>query len=592
MLGKCNPDKIRTIFSFNGIELNAVKLFDSKYYSFYECTLDQLGQMPKLRRDIEKIEKEIHPAARIVAPIPGTINIGIEIPKVDCAPLFLCDLLSNFDNGDCTSGISMPLGISPQGTIVSYNLSKSDSLIFIGQNCEELEQSLNTFIWTLVSQNQPNKINFILADMSNLDIFPTSKISPYIAKIPSISGKIIKTTEEYGELISSLGREVSRRKEILRNNKARTIDDYNLTHGTIPHIVVVINSINDLWSLYGVNGCHGLSNLVMSVHGVGIHIWLTSRTVLRKQSFYELLDCLNDKIIFKLSDHDSKYLLGCNDANSLSGKGDMLYCNGATNFRAQIPTIDSFEVNVCANKIRDEYGIDSFYILPEDESALHDSDMLSVLDPMFDVAAELVVSTGQGSTSMIQRKFAIGYNRAGHIMDQLEMAGIVGPYVGSKNRAVLIDTISELELLLHDLSKNREERPHLRVKELSDELQHSESSIKSELNPDNNCDTQKDTIKTKEKIVSNNNNYKIPQTEQVNYRTRNDNGYCFLMIFVFIIVLVLGYFLIVSPLIAFFSKETKFEKKKRLMREKAHKTYVYVPEVKEYPSLFDYVNIL
>lgn len=585
MLSKCNPDKIRTIFSFNGIELNAVKLFDSSYYSFYECTLDQLGQMPKLRRDIEKIEKEIHPAARIVAPIPGTTNIGIEIPKVDCPPLFLSELISEFAKADNDCGISMPLGISPHGTIVSFNLSKSDSLLFIGQNCEELEQSINTLIWTLVSQNQPNKISFILADMSNLDIFPTAKISPYLIKIPSISSKIVKSTEEYGELVSSLDKEVSRRKELLRNNKARTIDDYNLTHETIPHIVVVINSINDLWSLYGVDGCHGLLNLVMSVHGAGIHIWMTSRNVLRKQSFYELLDCFNDKIIFKLSDHDSKYLLGCNDAYSLSGKGDILYCDGDVNLRAQIPRIDSFEVNICTNKIRNEYGTDSFYKLAGDES----EPQLSHLDPMFQEAAELVVETGQGSISMIQRKFSIGYNRAGRLMDQLEIAGIVGPYTGSKNRAVLIDSPKDLVLILQYIYNNQNEKTYKGESRLSgDDLYNIEQPTKTDIDLDIIEESNSKTNITSERITSTYNNYKGSQSKYVNNRTSNENGYCFLMLFVIILLLVIGYFFIVSPLIALFSKETKFEKKKRLMRERAHKSYVYVPEIKVYPSIFDY----
>lgn len=437
--------------------------------TMYEITPSAGVRISQIKRLEDDIAMSLAArGVRIIAPIPGTNSVGIEVAnsKPSVVPLKTMLMEDKFRN----SGYELPivLGRTISNEPLTFDLAKMPHLLVAGATGQGKSVGLNAIITSLLYTKHPSEMKFVLVDPKKVELSLYSKIEHhFLAKLPDAEEAIITDTQKVVYTLKSLTIEMDARYDLLKTAHVRNIKEYNEKflsrrlnplkgHRFMPFIVVVIDEYADLLMTAGREVEEPLTRLAQLARAIGIHLVIATQrpttniiTGLIKANFPA-------RIAFKvISSIDSRTILDTTGANQLIGRGDMLFMSGAELTRVQCALIETKEIDRVVQFISDQRGYSTAHYLPEyageEGEAMAGEVDLGKRDKLFDEAAKLVVQYQQGSTSLIQRRMNLGYNRAGRIMDQLEAAGIVGPSEGSKARQVLITDFNSLDRILASL---------------------------------------------------------------------------------------------------------------------------------------------
>lgn len=405
---------------------------------------------------------------RIIAPIPGKGTIGIEVPNrnPEVVPMRAVLASKKFQENDFQ--LPVALGKTISNEIFVADLAKMPHLLMAGATGQGKSVGLNAILVSLLYKKHPAYIKFVLVDPKKVELTLYNKIERhFLAKLPGDGDAIITDNQKVIHTLNSLCVEMDERYKLLQDAMVRNIVEYNSKflkrklnpqngHRFMPYIVVVIDEVADLMMTAGKEIEIPIARLAQLARAIGIHLILATQrpsvnviTGMIKANF-------PSRIAFRVTSKiDSRTILDGNGADQLIGKGDMLYSGGNDMIRLQCPFVDTPEVEDIVDFIGEQRAYPTAYILPEiqtDEGKVGGGEFdSSDRDSMFEDAARIIVQNQVGSTSMIQRKLKIGYNRAGRLMDQLEDAGVVGPNLGSKPRQVIIPDEIALEQFLQNL---------------------------------------------------------------------------------------------------------------------------------------------
>jgi S-DNA-T family DNA segregation ATPase FtsK/SpoIIIE len=408
---------------------------------------------------------------RIIAPIPGKGTIGIEVPNRNPEIVSMRSVISNKRFLESNADLAIVLGKTISNETYVVDLAKMPHLLVAGATGQGKSVGLNAIITSLLYRKHPSEIKFVLIDPKKVELTPYARLERhFLAKLPNTEEPIITDTQKVISTLNSLTVEMDTRYELLKKAHVRNIKEYNAKfkerrlnpehgHRFLPYIILVIDEFADLIMTAGREVETPIARLAQLARAVGIHLIIATQRPTTNIITGVIKANFPARIAFRVTSMiDSRTILDAPGANQLVGRGDMLVSTGGDLIRVQCAFIDTPEIERIVDFISQQQGYSSAFILPEAPSengeAMGDFD-LNVRDSLFEEAARLVVLHQQGSTSLIQRKFSIGYNRAGRIMDQLEKAGIVGPADGSKPRQVLIVDEHSLEQLFQQLNKNR-----------------------------------------------------------------------------------------------------------------------------------------
>ncbi|MDX1476809.1 MAG: DNA translocase FtsK [Saprospiraceae bacterium] len=406
---------------------------------------------------------------RIIAPMPGKGTIGIEVPNKKKQIVALKEVLKSEKYASAKMDLPVVLGKTISNEVFVADLAKMPHLLVAGATGQGKSVGINTILMSLLYKKHPSQIKFVLIDPKKVELFPYSRLEKhFLAYMPDQEEPIITETKRVIHVLNSLCIEMDQRYDLLKKARARNIREYNDKfvnrkinpkngHRFLPFIILVIDEFADLIMTAGKEVELPIGRLAQLARAVGIHLIIATQrpsvniiTGVIKANFPARLAY---KVTSKV---DSRTILDVGGAEQLIGRGDMLLSIGSNLIRLQCAFVDTPEVEAVINAIGDQQGYPEPFYLPEykdDNEPINGADGLtfSELDEMFEDAARLVVQNQHGSTSMIQRRLKLGYNRAGRIMDQLEAVGVVGPNEGSKAREVLIYNEMELDEFLESL---------------------------------------------------------------------------------------------------------------------------------------------
>jgi len=401
---------------------------------------------------------------RIIAPIPGRGTIGIEVPNRKPEIVSMRSILASKKFQESKFELPVGLGKTISNETYVVDLTKMPHLLMAGATGQGKSVGLNAIIASLLYRKHPAQIKFVMIDPKKVELTLYNHIeNHFLAKLPDAEEPIVNDTQDVIKVLNSLTIEMDSRYNLLKTGKVRNIKEYNEKfvarrlnpqegHRYLPYIVVVVDEFADLIMTAGREIETPLARLAQLARAIGIHLVIATQRPSTNIITGSIKANFPVRIAFRVTSMvDSRTILDSPGANQLVGRGDMLIAVGSDMVRLQCAFIDSHEIEGITEHIASQQSYPSAHLLPEyiDESAgeLDEFDP-NDRDEMFEKAARLVVEYQQGSTSLIQRKFSIGYNRAGRIIDQLESAGIVGPYEGSKARQVMIKDLMSLEQFL------------------------------------------------------------------------------------------------------------------------------------------------
>ena len=459
-----NKDEIvNTLRSF-GIEINSIKATVGPTVTLYEITLERgvrISRIKGLENDIALALSAL--GIRIIAPIPGKGTIGIEVPNKKPRIVSGRSIIGSKKFQESTYDLPIALGKTITNEVFLVDLAKMPHILVAGATGQGKSVGLNAIITSLLYKKHPAELKFVLVDPKKVEFSIYSVIEHhFLAKLPDEAEPIITDVTKVVQTLNSICVEMDTRYDLLKAAHVRNIKEYNEKfinrrlnpdkgHKYMPYIVVVIDEFGDLIMTAGKDVELPIARIAQLARAVGIHMIIATQRPTTNIITGTIKANFPARIAFRVSAMvDSRTILDRPGANQLIGRGDMLFLQGADPVRVQCAFIDTPEVAEITKFIARQQGYPTAFYLPEyvDENAsggdLVDVD-LGRKDPLFDDAARLIVTHQQGSTSLIQRKFSIGYNRAGRLMDQLEKAGIVGPAQGSKPRDVYFTDIVSLE---------------------------------------------------------------------------------------------------------------------------------------------------
>ena len=401
---------------------------------------------------------------RIIAPIPGKGTIGIEVPNQKPSIVSMRSVIASqkFQTAEMELPIAIGKTISNETFVV--DLAKMPHLLMAGATGQGKSVGLNAVLTSMLYKKHPAEVKFILVDPKKVELNIYNKIERhYLAKLPDTEDAIITDNTKVIHTLNSLCIEMDNRYELLKNAMCRNIKEYNAKfkarklnpdegHAFLPYIVLVVDEFADLIMTAGKEVETPIARLAQLARAIGIHLIIATQrpsvnviTGIIKANFPA-------RIAFRVTSKiDSRTILDSGGADQLIGRGDMLYTQGNDLIRLQCAFVDTPEVERIAEYIGSQQGYPQAHLLPEfvgEESSTLDVD-INDRDALFREAAEVIVTAQQGSASLLQRKLKLGYNRAGRIIDQMEAAGIVGPFEGSKARQVLVPDLTTLEQLLN-----------------------------------------------------------------------------------------------------------------------------------------------
>lgn len=405
---------------------------------------------------------------RIIAPIPGAGTIGIEVPNRNPEVVSMRSVIASKKFQESKYALPVALGRTISNETYTFDLTKMPHLLVAGATGQGKSVGLNAIITSLLYKKHPSQLKFVMVDPKKVELSIYSIIERhFLAKLPDEGEAIITDTTKVVNTLNSLCIEMDTRYDLLRDAQVRNIKEYNEKftkrllnpnkgHRYLPYIVVVVDEFADLIMTAGKEVETPIARIAQLARAVGIHMIIATQrpstnviTGLIKANFPA-------RIAFKVASMiDSRTILDSPGANQLIGRGDMLISVNSEMVRVQCAFVDTPEVDAITRFIAKQQAYPTAFLLPEyvpenENGGGMSEASLGQRDEYFEAAARLIVSTQQGSTSAIQRRFSIGYNRAGRIMDQLEAAGIVGPFEGSKPRQVLVSDEYTLEKMLND----------------------------------------------------------------------------------------------------------------------------------------------
>jgi S-DNA-T family DNA segregation ATPase FtsK/SpoIIIE len=404
---------------------------------------------------------------RIIAPIPGRGTVGIEVPNKNPEMVSMRSLISSKAFQETKFDLALALGRTITNDAYIVDLTKMPHLLVAGATGQGKSVGINAIITSILYKKHPSEVKFVLIDPKRVELPLYTKIERhFLAKLPDEEDAIITDTQKVIKTLNSLCIEMDNRLELLKAAQSRHIKEYNEKftsrklspekgHKYMPYIVLIIDEFADLIMTAGREIEGPIGRLAQLARAIGIHLIISTQRPSANIITGFIKANFPTRIAFRVfSSIDSRTILDATGADRLVGRGDMLVSTGSEPVRVQCAFIDTPEIEELTDFIGSQKGYPDAMHLPEyiddSESGVQDID-LKKRDNMFDDAAKLVVVHQQGSTSLIQRKLAIGYNRAGRIIDQLEAAGIVGPFEGSKARDVLITDLNSLEQILKRL---------------------------------------------------------------------------------------------------------------------------------------------
>ena len=407
---------------------------------------------------------------RIIAPIPGKGTVGIEVPNQKPQTVSMKSVLGSERFQKC--GYELPFGVGKTISNESYvaDLAKMPHILMAGATGQGKSVGINAIISSLLYSKHPAELKFVLVDPKKVELSLYKKIERhYLAKLPDAEEAIITDVRKVVRTLNSLCIEMDNRYELLKDAQVRNIKEYNAKfiarklnpydgHRFLPYIVLVVDEFADLIMTAGKEVEAPIARLAQLARAIGIHLIIATQRPSVNIITGSIKANFPARIAFRvISRVDSMTILDTNGADQLIGRGDMLLSTGNDLVRIQCAFIDTPEVEEITDFIGSQRGYSEAYNLPDCPDEKEEGSGKEILDPnerdpLFEEAALIIVQTQQGSTSMLQRKLKLGYNRAGRIIDQLEKAGIVGPFAGSKQREVRIANEMALEQHLKDLN--------------------------------------------------------------------------------------------------------------------------------------------
>lgn len=464
-----NKNKIVTTLANYGIGISSIKATIGPTVTLYEIVPEAGVRISKIKNLEDDIALSLAALGiRIIAPIPGKGTIGIEVPNSNPTMVSMRTVIASQKFQKTEMELPIVFGKTISNETFVTDLAKMPHLLMAGATGQGKSVGLNAIVTSLLYKKHPSELKFVFVDPKKVELTLYNKIERhFLAKLPDSEEAIITDTTKVINTLNSLCVEMDNRYKLLQSAYVRTIKEYNQKfkerklnpekgHRFLPYIVLVIDEFADLIMTAGKEVELPIARLAQLARAIGIHLIIATQrpsvnviTGMIKANFPA-------RVAFRVTSKiDSRTILDGNGADQLIGKGDMLFTTGNELIRMQCAFVDTPEVDKITEYIGSQQGYTDAYLLPEfygENTSGNGGEALdSKKDELFNDAARVIVSAQQGSTSLIQRKMSLGYNRAGRIMDQLEAAGIVGPFEGSKARKVLITDLNTLEQLLENL---------------------------------------------------------------------------------------------------------------------------------------------
>ncbi|GAB3847764.1 hypothetical protein GCM10028822_09630 [Hymenobacter terrigena] len=468
---EANKDRIVETLGHYGISIASIKATIGPTVTLYEIVPEAGVRISKIKALEDDIALSLAALGiRIIAPIPGKGTIGIEVPNTKKEMVSIRSVLGSEKFARSEMDLPIAFGRTITNEVFVADLAKMPHLLMAGATGQGKSVGLNVILASLLYKRHPAQLKFVLVDPKKVELSIFNKIERhYLAKLPDTDEAIITDTKKVVNTLNSLCMEMDRRYDLLKEAGCRNLKEYNAKfierrlnpkkgHRFLPFIVLVIDELADLMMTAGKEVETPIARLAQLARAIGIHLIVATQrpsvnviTGIIKANF----PC---RISFKVTSKiDSRTILDTGGADQLIGQGDMLFSAGSDLIRVQCAFIDTPEVDRVCDFIGEQQGYNDAYLLPEVAGADGDAGSgneemdPSERDSMFEDAARCIVLHQQGSTSLLQRKLKLGYNRAGRLIDQLQHAGIVGPFEGSKARDVLIPDEYQLEQLLNSM---------------------------------------------------------------------------------------------------------------------------------------------
>lgn len=462
---EANKNRIIETLQNYKIEIQKIKATIGPTVTLYEIVPApgvRISKIKNLENDIALSLAAL--GIRIIAPIPGKGTIGIEVPnsKPDVVSMRSLIASDKFQNNKMELPVAMGRTISNENYV--FDLTKTPHVLMAGATGQGKSVGLNAILASLLYKKHPSQVKFVLVDPKKVELTLYNKIERhFLAKLPDAEESIINDTSKVVYTVNSLCTEMDQRYELLKNAQVRNIKEYNTKfvnrklnpekgHRYLPYIVLVIDEFADLIMTAGKEIETPIARLAQLARAIGIHLIVATQRPSANIITGVIKANFPTRIAFRVtSGIDSRTILDSGGADQLIGRGDMLISTGNDMIRLQCGFIDTPEVQAVCDFIGEQRGYADAMLLPEyvDENATQSGLDLDERDAMFEDAARIVVTHQQGSASLLQRKLKLGYNRAGRIVDQLEAAGIIGPFEGSKARKVLVQDEMQLRNILN-----------------------------------------------------------------------------------------------------------------------------------------------
>ena len=451
-----NKNRIIQTLENYGIKIKSIKATVGPTVTLYEIVPEDGIRIAKIRNLEDDIAMNLAALGiRIIAPMPGKGTIGIEVPNKDPQIVSMHSIISSRKYQEAGYELPIALGRTITNEVFMVDLAKLPHLLVAGATGQGKSVGLNAAVTSLLYKKHPAELKFVLIDPKMVEFTIYSAIEKhFLAKLPDVEKPIITDFTKVIDTLNSLTEEMDSRYELLEKAGSRNVKEYNEKfinrrlnpqrgHKFMPYIVVIIDEFGDLIMTAGKEIELPIARIAQKARAVGIHMIIATQRPTTNIITGTIKANFPARIAFRvISTIDSRTILDGQGANQLIGRGDMLFFQGSDMVRVQCAFVDTPEVERISKFIGSQPAYPTAFILPEyvgehkDKSA--DDFSMEDRDPMFEEVAQLIVAHQQGSTSLIQRKFSIGYNRAGRLMDQLEKAGIVGPTQGSKPRDVYV----------------------------------------------------------------------------------------------------------------------------------------------------------